>query len=104
MADPERGAGGAVDPRESVGWPQWPSRRARLLLPVVISLFVQVPAAFFGWRGPGPRFGRPTLELNDGWQWPLALALIGSLALVWARRFPGPVVAFVAAASVADLT
>ncbi|TAL42138.1 MAG: sensor histidine kinase [Salinibacterium sp.] len=70
-------------------------RRSRLLIPVAISLLVQVPAALF-WldhaRGPDPRI---PLAL-------LALALFGPLMLLAARRFPGPVVAIVSAAACAD--
>ena len=75
----------------------------RLILPIVLSLLVQVPAVFFRappgigvvysgvWNGPG------TLAVG------LALALLGPLVLLAARRFPGPVVAITAAAGGADL-
>ena len=59
------------------------SSRARLLIPAVFSLVIQVPAALF-WLvtdGPGLR------ELVG-----LLLAVAGPLALLAARRFPGPVV------------
>ena len=68
------------------------SRRARLLTPVVLSLVVQVPAALF-WavRDPGAI------------SWIIVLlAAIGPLALLLRRRYPGPVVAVVAAAACAD--
>jgi signal transduction histidine kinase len=66
-----------------------------LVVPVVISLLVQVPAAIgiAIWQ----RLGWP-LGLTQ-----VALALIGPLALLASRRFPGPTVAFVAAAALADL-
>ncbi|WP_185740556.1 sensor histidine kinase [Homoserinimonas aerilata] len=87
----------------------------RLWLPVVVSFLVQVPVAVFltvraadggvsnlpEWHGPGPEWVAATAELPVlllG----LALALIGPLALIAARRFPGPVVAIVAAAASAD--
>jgi signal transduction histidine kinase len=66
-----------------------------LVVPVVISLLVQVPAAIgiAIWQ----RLGWP-LGLTQ-----VALALIGPLALLASRRFPGPTVAFVATAALADL-
>ena len=79
------------------------SRRIRLILPVIVSLFVQVPAVFFRFR-PG------TGLVHSGvWTDPrmlevsLSLSLLGPLALLTARRFPGPVVAITAAAGGADL-
>ena len=72
----------------------------RLWLPVVVSLIVQLPSVFFtfGSRPPGP------LHLAPGQFWlALFLAGIGPLVLIGARRFPGPVVAIVAAASALDL-
>lgn len=104
MAAPTPGRpGGPVGPPGPPGPPSWLSPRARLLLPVAVSLLVQVPAAMFGWRGPGGRFGVPSFDPSDGWPWSIALALVGSLTLLGARRFPGPVVAVVAAAAIADL-
>lgn len=66
-----------------------------LWAPVIISLLAQLPASIWiaanhwlpGWRGLAT----------------LLLALVGPLALIGARRFPGPVVAVVAAAASADL-
>ena len=101
-------------------------RRARLWLPVVLSLLIQVPpTAFQLWRdrwhvgrfgeGPfmpidnglideagrgagaiGPAFGGAGLLV-------FALALVGPLALIAARRFPGPVAAICAAAAAAPI-
>ena len=70
-------------------------KRSRLLIPVVISLLVQVPAALF-WldRARGPDTRIPLVLL--------ALAFFGPLMLLAARRFPGPVVAIVTAAACAD--
>jgi signal transduction histidine kinase len=68
------------------------SARARLLFPVVLCLFVQVPAALFlvlVFRGDG---ALPTL----------LLAVAGPLALLGARRYPGPTVALVAALAAVD--
>jgi signal transduction histidine kinase len=71
------------------------SPRARILIPVVISLVVQVPAAMILLAHPR----RESLEIA---LITLALAIIGPLALLAARRFPGPVVVVVAAAACAD--
>lgn len=75
----------------------------RLWLPVIVSFVIQVPAAVFvlGHAGPmgfGPRPGPGSTVGLLG----IGLALIGPLALIGARRFPGPVVAIVAAAASAD--
>lgn len=65
-------------------------RALRLWLPVVISFLVQVPAvAYLVWRTHDVPTG-PIL---------VALALLGPLALIGARRFPGPVVAVVSVAA-----
>ncbi|WP_382304573.1 histidine kinase [Herbiconiux sp. UC225_62] len=73
------------------------SRWARLWLPVIISFVVQVPAALFTWRL------RRLVTVGADEPWHLAarvgLALLGALALIAARRFPGPVVAVVSAAA-----
>ncbi|MBX3100003.1 MAG: sensor histidine kinase [Salinibacterium sp.] len=68
------------------------SSSARLLIPVVASLIIQLPAALF-WlvRTPGPAVLAIAI-----------LAILGPLSLLLRRRFPGPVVAFVAAAACAD--
>ncbi|MDQ1526370.1 MAG: hypothetical protein QOG18_983 [Microbacteriaceae bacterium] len=77
-------------------------RVARLWVPVIISLLVQVPSVFVVW-GPTDRhvavtqFGTPQFALS------LTIALVGPLALIGARRFPGPVVAIAAVAASADL-
>lgn len=68
------------------------SARARLLLPVVFSLVVQLPAALF-WL----------VQVHAATTVATAiLALLGPLALLFSRRFPGPVVAVVAAAASVD--
>jgi len=91
--DPEREARKFQSPR---------SKRFRLLFPVVISLFVQVPSVFFSWTR---QQGASRVE----WETPLAavlaigLALVGPVALLFARRFPGPVVVLVGIAASADL-
>jgi signal transduction histidine kinase len=83
--------------------PPWDGRPERfrppagfvLLAPVVISFLVQVPAAI------GIAFWQ-----HVGWPAGLlqvALAAVGPLALLGARRFPGVTVAVVAAAALADL-
>ncbi len=70
---------------------------ARLWLPAIVSFVVQVPAAVFTWRLRHVS----ALADDDPWRFAvrLALALLGPLALIAARRFPGPVVAVVAAAA-----
>ncbi len=68
------------------------SRRARLLIPFVFSLIIQVPASLF-WLVHAPA---PTAWLS------VALAVVGPVALLFRRRFPGPVVAFVAAGACVD--
>ncbi len=70
-----------------------PSARARLLIPVVVALLVQLPASLF-WLARNPGVTTAVTAV---------LALAGPLALLLIRRYPGPVVAFVAAAACADL-
>ncbi|QEO10235.1 sensor histidine kinase [Protaetiibacter larvae] len=79
------------DPERSWG----PSRRLRLWVPVVLSALVQLPAATIGVRiaQPEPWIGALTI----------ALAAVGPLALIAARRLPGPVVAVATAAAVGEL-
>jgi signal transduction histidine kinase len=85
------------------GPPPWSGRPERfrpppgfvLFAPVVISLLVQVPAAI-----------GIAVWTHVGWAAGLAqvaLAAVGPLALLGARRFPGPTVAVVAAAALADV-
>ena len=102
---PQDGFHGSWEAGQQLEWgpPSW----ARLWLPVIISFLVQVPAAFWVWRG-GPR--RPhfpwqdAFAVNGGAFWlGLAIALIGPIALIGARRAPGPVVAIVTAAATADV-
>ncbi len=102
--DHERGrAGGGYDTRIPAA--------ARLWIPVIVSFLVQVPAVAVLARsgrefGPdagrelGRVFGRELAHggLRPGWYLALALALVGPLALIGARRYPGPVVAVAAAA------
>ncbi len=77
------------------------AHRGRLIFPVVFSLIVQVPAVFVTF-GSGHRPEPLHLAPPEFWS-ALILAVIGPLALLFSRRFPGPVVAFVAAAATADL-
>ncbi|MCU1416955.1 MAG: Two-component sensor histidine kinase [Schumannella sp.] len=71
--------------------PRW----ATLWLPVLVSFALQVPAAIIVSRvaGLGPRDSALSI----------LIALVGPLALIAARRFPGPVVAFTAVAASLDL-
>jgi len=72
-----------------------PPPAVTLLAPVIISLLVQVPAAI-----------GIAIWLHVGWAAGLAqvaLAAIGPLALLASRRYPGPTVAVVSAAALADL-
>lgn len=84
-----------------------PSRRLRLWLPVVISFLVQVPGTLFSMSGDrfsGPdfdRFSGPVFANPSVLQ--VLIAMVGPIALIWARRYPGPVVAIVVAAASADL-
>ncbi|MCS5716117.1 histidine kinase [Herbiconiux sp. CPCC 205716] len=79
------------------------SGRAALWLPVIVSFVVQVPTtlwlarvgrAFEGSAGDGAAG-------EESWRFAarLGLAIVGPVALVFARRFPGPVVAVVASAA-----
>jgi signal transduction histidine kinase len=87
----------------SRGWPGggegWPGagipRAVRLWLPVIVSFFVQVPAVAF-------LVGR-SHDYRGGGFFPVVLALVGPVALLWARRFPGPVTAVTALAAAALL-
>ncbi len=76
-------------------------RRGRLLFPVVFSLLIQVPSAFLTFS-PGQRPALLHLTSSQFW-FALVLTIIGPLALLARRRFPGPVVALVAAAAGVDL-
>lgn len=78
------------------GPPEWRTPRwATLWIPVIVSFALQVPAAVF--------FARVTGLDARGTAASLALAVAGPLALVAARRFPGPAVAFTAVAASLDL-
>lgn len=78
------------------GGPPWLPRSARLILPVAIALAVQVPASIWG----ALRFGH-----DSPWRTGLhiALAVAGPLALLGARRFPGPAVLVVSALAAVDV-
>lgn len=69
------------------------STKARLLIPVVISFLVQVPAALF-WAAY-LRFTPQSLIL-------LGIALVGPLVLLAARRLPGPTVVAMTVLACAD--
>jgi len=94
--DPDRDAGsaGATPGRRM-------TTRARLLFPVIFCLLVQVPSVFFHWNNR--RFGVATDAPGPLVAVELALNIAGPLALLAARRYPGPVVAAVALCAVADL-
>lgn len=77
--------------------PLGPSQRVRLIAPMVLSLLVQVPAGVWtAAHAPG-----------HGLHWRLALhlalAVAGPLALLAARRLPGPTVALVSAFALVDV-
>jgi signal transduction histidine kinase len=77
------------------------ARRGRLVAPVVFSLIVQLPSVFFTFN---PARRPELLHLPAAQFWTaLVLTVVGPLALLARRRFPGPVVAIVAAAAAADL-
>lgn len=94
--------GGGWDPELPHGrFAEKSTAASRLWIPVVISFVVQVPQVFFEWAGRGERLSaRP---LSNDLLVDLVVALIGPIALIAARRLPGPVVAVVAAAASADL-
>ena len=74
----------------------------RLWAPVLLSLVIQVPGVFVTWsngRRPMPVVWDSPFEALLA----IFIAVIGPLALIGARRFPGPVVAIVAVAASADL-
>jgi signal transduction histidine kinase len=78
------------------------SAQARLWLPVLISLFVQVPAVFLKWNPrDGASLGLPSS--TTGLLIDLLIAIAGPAALIAARKFPGPVVSVVALAAFFDL-
>jgi signal transduction histidine kinase len=77
------------------------ARRRRLFVPVVFSLIIQLPSMFFTF---GPDHRPVPLHLGPQEFWlALVLTVLGPLALLGARRFPGPVVAVVSAAAALDL-
>jgi signal transduction histidine kinase len=69
-----------------------PSRGLRLWVPVFLSALVQIPASIWLVQMTRPE---PWIAIAT-----IALATVGPVALIAARRFPGPVVAIVAAAAV----
>jgi len=78
-------------------WPAGPPRssaRVRLLLPVFVSLLVQVPFAAFALVRGGP----DAMSVLG-----LGLAIVGPLVLLGARRFPGPTVAIIAVIAALDV-
>jgi signal transduction histidine kinase len=89
-------AGPGGDGPWAMGPPHWrPPRALTLWLPVAISFAIQVPPAI--WLAAHRALGSgPSLVV-------LALAVLGPLALIAARRAPGPVVAITTAAAAADL-
>lgn len=101
MPRPSRFSGPHHDWKHGGGWhgpppPDWRMPRwATLWLPVAVAFLVQVLGA--AWT---IRFGdlRPIENAAV-----LGLALVGPIALIAARRFPGPVVAITALAGTADL-
>ncbi|HEX4442157.1 MAG TPA: sensor histidine kinase [Galbitalea sp.] len=97
-----RGLGGRAEWRGP--WIDAERRRnhpGRLIFPVIFSLIIQLPSVFVTLTADH----RPeSLNLAPIEFWPsFVLAVIGPLALLLSRRFPGPIVAFVAAAATADL-
>ncbi|MGO4681835.1 sensor histidine kinase [Microbacterium sp. 2MCAF23] len=76
--------------------PAGPPPRVRLIAPVVLCLLVQVPASLW-----------VAAHADHGLHWRillhLALAVTGPLALLAARRFPGPTVAVVAGLALLDV-
>jgi signal transduction histidine kinase len=91
-----RDASGAWHPPDGSWFDDSRARSLRLWLPVVLCFVAQVPATVVRLRLDT---AVSTAELAFG----VVIALIGPLALLGARRFPGPVVAVVVAAASADL-
>src|SRR5690242_12903851 len=95
------GAGGAEhwgggpwafrDPDRSWG----PSRRLRLWVPVFLSAVIQIPAAVWLVKVTDPDFAVAVATVS--------LAVVGPVALIGARRFPGPVAAVATAAALGSL-
>jgi len=84
--------GGVVEPG---AWQHGPPRALRLWGPVVASALVQLIGAVWICRVAHVRPGLAVLTVG--------LAAVGPLALIAARRFPGPVVVVAAAAAAAEL-
>ncbi|GGF25353.1 sensor histidine kinase [Subtercola lobariae] len=72
-----------------------PPRALFVWIPVFLSFVVQVPASILV-SMHHPEFGAAGALM-------VLLAIVGPVALIFARRFPGPVVAITAAAACADL-
>src|SRR5689334_7567947 len=78
------------------GPPDWRMPRwATLWLPVIISFAIQVPSAIF--------ISRFTHLPPQQTALSVVIAVLGPLALIAARRLPGPVVAFTAVVASLDL-
>ena len=96
----------AADPQRSPWWDRPDPAGWRVIVPAVIALVVQVGFVL----GVGPRGGPrnplrglgPGLDAQLGFS--LAVAVVGALLLLAARRAPGPVVAAVAALTVLDVS
>jgi signal transduction histidine kinase len=87
------------DPPRWAGPPRWsePPRWVGLWVPVIVSFFAQVVPMLAPWRfgvGVAP-FAHPRAYLLGA-----LIMLVGPVALIAARRFPGPVVAVTAAGAV----
>ncbi|MET0714211.1 MAG: sensor histidine kinase [Mycetocola sp.] len=96
---------GPVDSEHADPFARWGGRPpfrglpdpVKLWLPVILSFVVQVPATIaILWRA-APVDSAMLAAVS------IAVAAVGPLALLGARRFPGPVAAVVTAAAVADL-
>ncbi len=92
-------ASAAMDEDFPRGFGSGPPAWLRLWGPVVVSLLVQVPGTFAMWVGNQ----NGHLERMTPSALQLAVVLLGPLALIGARRFPGPVVAIVVAGAVGDI-
>jgi signal transduction histidine kinase len=77
------------------------SRAARLWLPVAVSIVLQVSGAFFLVRMANRHAVLVSVAPNH-LLLTLAIAVLGPLVLIAARRYPGPVVAIIAAITLAD--
>jgi len=72
-----------------------PSRRLRLWVPVFLAALIQIPASIWLVKSTESEFWVAVATIG--------LAVVGPIALIAARRFPGPVVALITTAALGEL-